>query len=230
MMTLLLKRIAARLSPRWQQELKRLHFGRKIRSSQFRTAEPEYDRLTEFVGEGDWVLDVGANVGHYTARLSELVGETGRVIAFEPVPDTFELLAANAGLFRHRNVTLMNTAASAQAGIGRMHIAHSGESGLEDFYTARITESGRLAVLCMAVDGLDLPHAIRLIKIDAEGHELPALYGMRDMLGRDRPVLIVEDDGGQAVTDFLAGLGYRCDKMPGSSNLLFLPDGGGTQT
>lgn len=45
---------------------------------------------------GDWALDIGANVGHYTKRMSDLAGPEGRVIAFEPVPDTFAVLCANA--------------------------------------------------------------------------------------------------------------------------------------
>jgi FkbM family methyltransferase len=45
-------------------------------------------------------------------RMAELVGRSGGVIALEPVPDTFALLAANARLFAHANVSLLNVAAS----------------------------------------------------------------------------------------------------------------------
>ena len=40
--------------------------------------EPEYGCLGDWIAEGDWVVDVGANVGHYTVRLSQLVGVSGR--------------------------------------------------------------------------------------------------------------------------------------------------------
>ena len=39
-----------------------------------------------FVQRGDNVLDVGANVGAHALFLSRLVGEQGRVLAFEPLP------------------------------------------------------------------------------------------------------------------------------------------------
>ena len=43
---------------------------------------------------GDVVVDVGANVGYYTIIAGKLVGEAGRVYAFEPDPVSFELLRA----------------------------------------------------------------------------------------------------------------------------------------
>ena len=69
--------------------LKRLYFGRQMKKRKFRTDEKEFDLLERWVTRGDWALDIGANVGHYTARLSEIVGISGRVITFEPVPETF---------------------------------------------------------------------------------------------------------------------------------------------
>ena len=77
-----IKRIAAKLPIRWQQELKRKHFGRQIDKERFYTDEKEYVLLEHLVNVGDWVLDIGANVGHYTAKLSKITGNEGRVIAF----------------------------------------------------------------------------------------------------------------------------------------------------
>src|SRR5262245_13483499 len=117
-----LKTIAARLPKHWQQELKRVYFRRQVRRRRFGTWEPEYALLPRFVARGDWVLDVGANVGHYTLRAAELVGTEGRVIALEPVPDTFALLAANAAARSLQNVTLINAAASASGHVAGMNI------------------------------------------------------------------------------------------------------------
>src|SRR5690348_10429050 len=70
----LLKRVAARFPTSMQHELRRHYYAWQIRRGRFRTHEREFEMLAEFVGPGDWVADVGANVGHYTARLSGLVG------------------------------------------------------------------------------------------------------------------------------------------------------------
>ena len=178
-----LKRLAARLPRRWQQELKRRYFGRQIRNRTFRTDEAEFELLSTMVSTGDWALDIGANLGHYTVKLSELVGARGRVISFEPVPETFELLAANVALIPHRNVTLINAAASDSSGVCGMQIPKLADSGLDNFYTAHLSaEPCSLNVLRIAVDSFTPPEPIRLVKIDAEGHELPALRGMKKLL------------------------------------------------
>ncbi len=61
---------------------------------------------------GDAARDIGANVGHYTSRLSKLVGPNRRVSALEPIPDTFDVLVANSRLLAYSNVTFLSVAAS----------------------------------------------------------------------------------------------------------------------
>jgi FkbM family methyltransferase len=216
-----MKRLAALLPHSWQHELRRRHFQREIRRGSFYTDEKEYALLDKLLRAGDWALDVGANVGHYTKRMSELVGPSGRVIALEPVPDTFSLLAANARLFAHANVSLLNVAASDRLAIADMQIPRFA-NGLSNYYQASLgAGSGGLAVLTLPIDELSLPK-VRLVKIDVEGHELPALHGMRRLLQRDHPVLIVET-GSQETTSLLGGLDYTVERLPGSSNLLCRP-------
>ncbi len=217
----LLKRIASVLPTRWQQALKRLHLGRAIRRGEFTSDEPEFARLAEWVRPGDWAVDVGANIGHYTFRLSQLVGGSGRVIALEPVPLTFELLAANAARLAHANVTLLNVAASDQPKAVTMTLPKF-HTGLDNYYMASITEGGTggLQTLSVPIDSLELPHAVSLIKLDVEGHELPALRGMRRLLQRDRPTLIVEGNSIDVASE-LFGLGYRMEQIPGSPNRIF---------
>lgn len=221
----MLKRLASRLPISVQQELKRLHFSWLIRRGVFTSAEEddtEFSRLAEWVRSGDWVLDLGANVGNYTARLSELVGPTGRVISFEPVPETFELLVANIARFPLRNVTLLNVAASDEVAARSMTIPML-DSGLENRYMAQVTDGpGQLQIMCLPVDHLRLPHQVRLVKVDVEGHERLALKGMDALLRRDRPVLIVEGRDDDVAT-FLAGLGYAFQDTPGSPNRVFTP-------
>jgi FkbM family methyltransferase len=222
MMTLA-KRVAARLPDRWQSELKRIHFGRQIRKGTFETSEPEYELLSEFVRPGDWVLDIGANVGHYAKRLCELVGANGRVIAFEPVPTTFALLAANAQLFAHANVTLLNAAASDRLGVSGIAVPQF-SVGLANYYQAQLTSGSdaSLSVLTLPIDLLSIDQRISLVKIDVEGHEASVLAGMRKLIESHRPVLIVETGSDVVVTELLS-VGYASERLQGSSNVLFRP-------
>lgn len=215
-----LKRLASHLPTSWQQGLKRLHYARQIRRGSFGTSEPEFGILASMLNRGDWVIDVGANVGLYTKRFSDLVGPLGRVIALEPVSETGALLAANAALFQHANVTIVNLAASDATKVVGLRIPRF-DSGLTNYYEAAVTTGAfDREVLAVALDSLGITHRVALIKVDAEGHDATVLHGALGLLERDRPALIVESISG-ILLERLAAMGYEKDPVPGSPNTVF---------
>ena len=64
----LIKYIVARFPNTWQSELRRIHYRRQIKNDTFITGEPEFKVLQDLIFPGDWVVDIGANVGYYTKR------------------------------------------------------------------------------------------------------------------------------------------------------------------
>lgn len=214
------KRVAGWLPQSWQRSLKRTHYARQIRRGSFHANEPEVAHVRGLLQPGDWVIDVGANVGHYVALFSKLVGPTGRVLAYEPMPESFALLADNVLSLPIQNVTLLNLAASDSCREAKM-LLPLWPNGLGNFYEARLTDAtvGQ-TVLCGPVDFFDLPHRVALVKIDVEDHELEVLRGMTRLLERDHPHLIVEANSPRVV-EFLAEFGYRYDRFPGSPNYVF---------
>lgn len=218
-----IKKAAAKLPEDWQVGIRRRIYEKQIRKGTFKTTEPEWGRLGEWVKEGDWALDIGANIGHYTKKLSELAGATGRVVAFEPVATTFHLLSSNARHFSQANVTLIQAAVSDRTGVQGMKIPSFG-TGLKNYYEAELTGGGEgdVAVLTLSIDALQLPGRVALAKIDAEGHERAVLAGMKEMISSQKPVLIVET-GDKEVEGWVAGLGYEVTRLEGSPNVLFLP-------
>lgn len=216
----ILRKIASHLPLSWQQELKRLHYRRQITQDAFRTEEPEFGMLEQLISAGDWVIDIGANVGHYSKKFSDLVGPRGRVIAVEPVPDTFGLLAANVSLFKWSNVTLLNMAASNRTTIVGMEIPHH-DGGAINYYQANVVcGESSLQVMTVALDSLEIEHRISLIKIDAEGHDPVVVEGGLRLLARDHPALIIETSSPQ-VFEQLAELRYTSEKLKDSPNTLF---------
>jgi FkbM family methyltransferase len=217
------KRLAARLPDRWQLELKRLHFARQIHRSTFVSGEPEFRMLDRLVAPGDWIIDIGANVGHYTRRFSELVGPQGRVLAFEPVPTTFALLAANVQLSPVANVSLVNAAVSDRLGVVGMALP-TFATGLTNYYEAHISADAGDGpnVLTLCIDTLGIDRRIALVKIDAEGHEAQVLAGMQRLIAAHRPLLIVETRSADVVAR-LQSLGYAAERLPGSPNVLLRP-------
>jgi FkbM family methyltransferase len=216
-----LERVAWHAPPRIQHALRKYHFMRQAAHGTLASNEPEYAMLPALLAPGSWVIDVGANVGLYTLRMSQLVGDTGRVVAFEPIGSTFEILAANCQVARCRNVSLINAAASDRAAIVSMAVPQL-ENGSPNFYQAQITPggSGEQRALAISIDSLELPGRVALAKIDAEGHDAAVLHGMARLLKRDRPVLIVESSD-ETLCAWLSRFGYVRHKEPRSSNVVY---------
>jgi len=215
-----IKRAAWRAPSRLQHSLRRYYFMWQAARGRLASGEQEHALLPTFIRPGDWVIDVGANVGLYTLRMAQLVGAEGRVIAFEPVASTFEILAGNCRVAGCRNVSLINAAASDHSALVRMTVPS--EDGAPNYYQAHIEEggSGGQSALALSIDSLGLTARIALVKIDAEGHDASVLRGMARLLERDRPTLIVES-GDAASTAWLRELGYQSEHLEGSSNTIF---------
>lgn len=214
------KRIVSLLPFRWQQEIKRKYYAFNIHKGRFNADEPDYEVLEKYISRGDWVIDVGANIGHYSLKFSKLVGASGRVFAIEPVPETFEILTSNVQLFPFKNVTLFNVAASRQPAIIGMKIPLF-SFGIKNYYRASITDKKtELEVYCVPIDAIPMCNPVRMIKIDTEGHELQVLNGMKSLLVRDKPFLIIETNS-EEVFEYLKEIGYVKNRLKDSPNYFF---------
>ncbi|PYU57011.1 MAG: hypothetical protein DMG55_21825, partial [Acidobacteria bacterium] len=115
-----LLRIATTLElPRWKVRMffpaQRKGFGKFIYA--FREYyEPELAYLEKILSAGSVFVDVGANFGVYTLVASKLVGETGRVLAFEPTAQSFATLQQNIALDHCSNVRAFQVALAQTGG------------------------------------------------------------------------------------------------------------------
>lgn len=217
-----IRAVASRLPTAVQLEIQRARFGWQIRRHAFKDdVDPYFARLHQLVSPGDWVIDVGANVGHYTLRLSEIVGPGGRVLAIEPIPQTFELLCSNARRAPYPNITLLNLACGRITDLACMTVPT--EAGKPNYYQAQITDDAPLSVLCARLDMLQLPRRIALIKVDAEGFDLEVLEGAETILERDHPSVLIEGRVAN-LNPWFAAHGYRHDGVVHDGpNQLFVP-------
>ena len=85
--------------------------------------EPLETRIFKrLINRNDVVFDVGANIGYYTLIATKLVGEKGRVFAFEPEPTNFSLLEKNVKLNGYKNVVLMQKAVLNKTGKTKLYL------------------------------------------------------------------------------------------------------------
>src|SRR2546428_4961029 len=75
--------------------------------------EPSTSRLVKgLLRPGDSFIDVGANIGYFTLLAATCVGLTGRVFAYEPVPEVYQRLQQNVALNQLMNCTAEQLAIS----------------------------------------------------------------------------------------------------------------------
>lgn len=165
-------------------------------------AEPVTRLLLSLLRPGDCMVDVGANVGFMSLLASRLVGPTGAVFAFEASPTTYARLTALRS--PHDNLTCQNCAVSDRDGELEFSLGpqdHTGIASLRELEAG----AGRVRVKAIALDSMleRLPRT-SLVKIDVEGAEFLVLKGMRSLLGRDRPVVVLE-----LTPAFLSSFGHR---------------------
>ena len=152
--------------------------------------------LQERLRPGDTCMDLGAHVGYLTMLMARGVGPQGRVISFEPVPETCNALRENVRLNGFENVTTEAAAAGNQEGTLEL-VCTKGEELSWTASTLAYSQPGEETHITVPVVKLDdyiQRNSLRpkLIKIDVEGAELAVLQGGRQMLRKIRPVLLVE--------------------------------------
>ncbi|NCC52927.1 MAG: FkbM family methyltransferase [Spartobacteria bacterium] len=172
-----------------------------------------YTEVKRLVGQGDTVLDVGANLGCISKLLSGLVGKTGCVYSLEPVPQTYALLCNNVRRLYMDNVQPLNVAASDRPGRVRM-VVPTYTGGHENIYESRISlkegpddDQHVCMVEARTLDEVtaDISGSISFVKIDVEGHELAVLRGAQQLLARQHPALLIEVEGDPDDPDSSAG-------------------------
>lgn len=147
--------------------------------------------ITQFLGQilraGDTCVDVGANIGYFTNQMAALVGTRGRVIALEPVPETFAVLTRNTQLANQFGtvVIALRAAASsetAQVQINRKQFCTYHEvERLTDGHGTSV-DTARGVRLDQELPRIGMSRRVRLLKIDVEGHEYQALRGCEGLL------------------------------------------------
>lgn len=143
--------------------------------------------LTEHIKKGETVYDVGAHVGYFTVLSSILVGNDGKVFAFEPVPLNLLFLNKHIRINHCGNVKVIETCLSDTIGEASFDDSHGSATG-------HLSQNGRCKVpvttLNAMVAGGVLPPP-DFIKINAEGAEQTILQGGLAVIEKYKPRLLI---------------------------------------
>jgi FkbM family methyltransferase len=160
---------------------------------------PVQEILAHYLKSGDVFYDIGANIGFFSLLAARLVGPSGRVYAFEPVPENAFDVIKNAELNNFQNISVIQKAVSTDKGEGELIVTkHPGGAKLSTVNTPLNSPvKGTIIVDIINIDGLVECQQIpppALVKIDVEGAELKVLQGMVNTIKRFKPIIIYELD------------------------------------
>jgi FkbM family methyltransferase len=159
----------------------------------------EIDFVNRFLQQGDTFIDIGTNVGLFSLHASAIVGESGKVISFEPSSATIRRLEENIALNRCTNIEVVPKGLSSSVGTLELVVAGNGYDAFNSFATPSmgdITDREKVEVTTLdtfAALRKIAPKDVKLMKIDVEGWELHVLKGGEVFFNHDdAPVLLVE--------------------------------------
>lgn len=161
--------------------------------------------IDRHVQPGGVCLDVGANIGYFAMMMADRVGAKGKVYAFEPVPETYDVLALNARLASGFGRNLIPIHAAVSSSNGELSICRNTHSTLNQVsaltqMSANVADRVASTTLVSALEKLKCADPISLLKIDVEGHELSVLQGAQPLLasGRIRRMVLEVTPGDDA--------------------------------
>lgn len=176
------------------------------------------------VREGMTVYDIGANRGQMALLFSRLVGPSGRVLSFEPVPELYRSLKRNLQLNALTNVEARQEALAEENGtrafLFSQDFSTQGKlAGVEPSHAGLETQT--LDVTTVALDSLieSGAPAPDFLKIDVEGGAALVFRGARRLLTDRAPPIYLELHGVEeqaGARDYLLPAGYRLERLDGT--------------
>jgi FkbM family methyltransferase len=169
-----------------------------------RVWEPHVEGYLRAILEpGDSAIDVGANIGYFTAVMAQAVGPGGRVVSFEPVPEIRESLMTALELNEFNQVDILDYALGSREDESDMAVDPR-VAGSSSLVSAPLPPSippspqaYRVHVKVRTLDGLLESGEVsalnvKLLKVDAEGSELDVLQGAMRLIEAARPHIVFE--------------------------------------
>jgi len=157
----------------------------------------EFKAIPRLVQRGGTAFDIGANIGIYSVLLSRLCGPTGRVWAFEPVPETYWRLRETLALNRCENVIPVQSAVYDKSGSARMNLYGSqfaewntlGVPPPRPVNGKQVSPRESVEVPAHTLDRFceaEKIQRIGFLKVDVEGYELSVFRGAERLLKEHR--------------------------------------------
>jgi FkbM family methyltransferase len=161
-----------------------------LKLSLYPYAQEQTNFFKKNIKEGDVVLDLGANIGYFTCLFAQLVGKTGKVFAFEPDQNNFQLIKKNVEVNGYKNVTIEQKAVTNKTSKLQMYLSNSPKDHrIYDPHDNRNSTE---------VDGITLDdyfknssQEINFIKSNIQGADFGAFQGMLSLIEKSKSHIVM---------------------------------------
>lgn len=155
--------------------------------------EYETDLFKKNIKKGDIVLDIGAHIGYYTLLAARMVGNKGKVYAFEPDLRNFEILKKNVKENKYENVILINKAVSNKDGEAILFLNYE-NTGDHRIYNPKDKRKS-IKIQTVTLDNFfkNKSKKVDLIKIDIQGSEARAFKGAQNLIKQNKNIKILTE-------------------------------------
>ncbi len=159
----------------------------------FYESEGNYENFGTKMRHGDYVIDAGANIGMFSIIASDKVGETGKVFAFEPLPEVSAVLRKNIDTNRCRNILVEEKI------LGNVNKKVDFYYNLEENYNASSTISKNSSDNVTKLQQITLDRYVKdnsitrldFIKADIEGAERDLILGAEEVIKKFKPKISI---------------------------------------
>jgi FkbM family methyltransferase len=138
-------------------------------------------------------VDLGANIGWFSLLASTVI-KTGRIVSFEPRPDTYKALTQTRDLNKLNDMWDTRNCAISDH-LGQAYIVWAEKTnnpgGSFVFDNPAAGGGGSAVTMVRTLDSEKLA-SVDFIKMDVEGHELYALKGAKETISKCKPVIMCE--------------------------------------
>lgn len=181
-------------------------------------AETFITAFRPFVKEGDVCLDIGGNLGTSSVVLSKLVGETGKIITFEPNTDFVRYINENLKLNNVHNIEIYNVGLSDKNEQKIFAYARANGGIMEGFVLGNERDPHSTMHSFRCVDSAEFIFNLNLqkidfIKIDVEGWESVILNNLKPVVDKYKPTIFTEwwthKNKNNALFDAIEYLNYK---------------------
>jgi FkbM family methyltransferase len=160
------------------------------------TYQPEVETaIRRWLSPGDWMVDVGANIGYMSAIGLGVAGRSGGVIAFEPAPPYLHRLESLARLNPDRRLVIRQSAVGETSGAATLYLSTSGNPGANSLIPAAVPQRDdgiQVPIARLDHDDILMERGAAVVKIDVEGSEL-SVRSMEGLFSSSfRPLIVCE--------------------------------------